>query len=109
MEILAWIVFGQIGGLIGYLLFPGRIPGSYHAAVLVGIAGAAAAGMLAELMDWGVVSSFGARSFLLACTGSVLTLALVSVAARGRSSAWLAGKPYVATAGPRQRTPSAPR
>lgn len=49
-DLLAWILVGLIVGLLGKLLLPGRDPGGFVVALLLGIAGALAAGMLARAM-----------------------------------------------------------
>jgi uncharacterized membrane protein YeaQ/YmgE (transglycosylase-associated protein family) len=49
-DLLAWILVGLVVGLLAKLLLPGRDPGGFVVALLLGIAGALAAGFLARAM-----------------------------------------------------------
>ncbi|MGZ8444364.1 MAG: GlsB/YeaQ/YmgE family stress response membrane protein, partial [Candidatus Binatia bacterium] len=46
MEIIGWIFFGLVVGVIGKLLMPGRDPGGFVVTILLGIAGALLGGFL---------------------------------------------------------------
>ena len=46
MEILSWIVFGLVIGIIAKVLMPGRDPGGFIVTTLLGIAGAMIGGFM---------------------------------------------------------------
>jgi len=52
LQILSWIVFGLIVGVIAKFLMPGRDPGGFIVTILLGIAGAFLGGFLAQLVGW---------------------------------------------------------
>src|SRR5262249_16630145 len=50
MSILLWVLFGLIVGVIAKLLTPGREPGGFVAAALLGIAGALVGGFIGRVI-----------------------------------------------------------
>jgi uncharacterized membrane protein YeaQ/YmgE (transglycosylase-associated protein family) len=77
MGILSWIVFGLIAGAIAKYIMPGKDPGGCLVTMLIGIAGALIGGFLGtEVFNWGRVTGFDLRSFLIAIGGAVLLLTL---------------------------------
>ena len=89
-DIISWIVFGLVAGLIAKALMPGKDPGGCIVTVLLGIAGAVVGGFVARLL--GVVTpsvKLGDRSFFIqlafAVVGAIILLALYRVFAGKRA------------------------
>ncbi|MBI4545408.1 MAG: GlsB/YeaQ/YmgE family stress response membrane protein [Gemmatimonadetes bacterium] len=75
MGILSWILFGLIAGAIAKFIMPGKDPGGCLVTVLIGIAGALIGGFVGtQLFNWGTVTGFNLRSFLIAIFGAILLL-----------------------------------
>ncbi len=87
MEILGWILFGLVAGLVARALLPGRDRMGCIATVAVGIIGALVGGFLGEalLEDEVEFAEWSLKSFLLAVAGAmVLLLALRALGGRRR-------------------------
>lgn len=83
MGVLSWILFGLIAGGIAKYLLPGKDPGGCLVTALIGIVGAVIGGFLGTtVFDWGRVTGFDLRSFLIAIAGAVLLLALYRLLVR---------------------------
>ena len=89
-DVIGWIIFGLIAGLLARWLMPGRDPGGCIVTVLLGIAGAVVGGFLARVL--GVASSsvsLGDRDFFLqlafAVIGAVIILAIYRMLAGKRA------------------------
>jgi uncharacterized membrane protein YeaQ/YmgE (transglycosylase-associated protein family) len=77
IEVLGWIVFGLIVGVIAKLVMPGRDPGGFIVTVLLGIAGAVVGGYVGRSMGWyGPNDNAG---FLISVLGAIILLALYRV------------------------------
>ncbi len=74
MNVLAWIVFGLIVGVIANAIEPGPQRGGLIGAILLGIVGALVGGFLADLVFGVTVTGFNLTSFLVAIAGSLLLL-----------------------------------
>lgn len=78
MNILLWIVFGLIAGVIAKFLLPGRDPGGCIITMLIGIAGAFVGGFLYGLLATGQPMSasneFSLGSLLVAVVGAIIVL-----------------------------------
>lgn len=75
MGILAWILFGLVAGGIAKYILPGKDPGGCLVTSLIGIAGAVIGGFLGTtVFDWGRVTGFDLRSFMIAIVGAVILL-----------------------------------
>ena len=90
IDVIGWIIFGLIAGLLARWLMPGRDPGGCIVTVLLGIAGAVVGGFLARVL--GVASSsvsLGDRNFFLqlafAVIGAVIILAIYRLLAGKRA------------------------
>lgn len=74
MNILAWILFGLIVGIVANTLDPQPARGGLIGAILLGIVGALIGGFLAELIFGIGVTGFNLTSFLIAIAGSLVLL-----------------------------------
>jgi uncharacterized membrane protein YeaQ/YmgE (transglycosylase-associated protein family) len=80
MEILSWIVFGLIVGVIAKILMPGRDPGGFIVTTLLGIAGALVGGFMGRAI--GFYDSAQSAGWLMSILGSVILLALYRMMVR---------------------------
>ena len=85
MEIIGWILFGFVAGLVARAVLPGSDRIGCIATVAVGIVGALIGGFLGEalLEDEVEFASWSLKSFLLSVAGAMVLL-LVLRAAGGR-------------------------
>jgi len=74
MNILAWIVFGLIAGIIANLIDPRSERGGILGAIFLGIAGALVSGFLAALILGEGITGFNLFSLIVAVAGSLLLL-----------------------------------
>jgi uncharacterized membrane protein YeaQ/YmgE (transglycosylase-associated protein family) len=82
LDVIAWIVFGLIAGLIAKVLLPGRDPGGVIVTILIGIAGSLLGGFIGRsLMGYGRINDTGdlsrpgfLMSLALAVLGSLILL-----------------------------------
>ncbi len=89
-NLISWIVFGLVAGVIAKLLMPGRDPGGCVITMLLGIAGAIIGGFLAQVLGIaGETGRFGDRGFLIrlvfAVLGAVVILAVYRMIAAKRA------------------------
>jgi uncharacterized membrane protein YeaQ/YmgE (transglycosylase-associated protein family) len=79
-QIIGWIIFGLIVGIVAKLLMPGRDPGGFVITALIGIVGAVLAGWIGRAVGWyGPNDSAG---FLMSVVGAVILLAIYHVVVR---------------------------
>ena len=52
MEVLSWIFFGLVVGILAKLLMPGRDPGGIIITILLGVAGSLLGGWVGRTMGW---------------------------------------------------------
>jgi uncharacterized membrane protein YeaQ/YmgE (transglycosylase-associated protein family) len=89
-DIIGWIIFGLIAGLLARWLMPGKDPGGCIVTVLLGIAGAVVGGFVARVLH--VVTptvTLGDRNFLIqlafAVIGAIIILAVYRMLAGKRA------------------------
>jgi uncharacterized membrane protein YeaQ/YmgE (transglycosylase-associated protein family) len=82
MEILSWIVFGLVIGIIAKLLMPGKDPGGFIVTTLLGIAGALVGGFVGRAT--GLYGESQTAGWLMSILGAVILLALYRMMARRR-------------------------
>ena len=82
MDILLWIVFGRVVGLVARLIMPGPDPGGIILTVVLGIAGAMLGGWLGRVM--GLYREGEAAGFIMAVVGAILVLGLYRLVLPGR-------------------------
>jgi uncharacterized membrane protein YeaQ/YmgE (transglycosylase-associated protein family) len=83
MEILITIVVGLVAGALAKLFMPGDDPGGIIVTILLGIAGAVAAGFLGRAVGWYGPGDAG-PGILAAIVGAMLLLGLYRVVRRPR-------------------------
>lgn len=82
-NLISWIVFGLIAGVIAKFLMPGRDPGGCIVTIVLGIAGAVVGGYLAEFFDMaGKLGQGGDRGFLIRLAFAVIGAILLLVVYR---------------------------
>lgn len=74
MNILAWVLFGLIAGVIANMIDPRPAQGGVLGAIVLGIVGALLGGFLANLLFGVGVTGFDLTSFIIAVAGSLLVL-----------------------------------
>jgi len=74
MNILAWIVFGLVAGVIAKLIVPGKDPGGFIVTILLGVAGAIVGGWVGTAAGFTPVSGFNLGGMVVAVLGAVLLL-----------------------------------
>jgi uncharacterized membrane protein YeaQ/YmgE (transglycosylase-associated protein family) len=80
MNIIGWIVFGLIVGIIAKFLMPGRDPGGFIITTLLGIAGALVGGFLGGLL--GLYREGDPVGYIMAVLGSIVLLLIYRMASR---------------------------
>ena len=83
MEILSWIVFGLIVGVLAKLVMPGHDPGGFIVTVLLGIAGAFLGGWVGQAI--GLYRPGQPAGWLMSIVGAIILLALYRMAFRRRT------------------------
>jgi uncharacterized membrane protein YeaQ/YmgE (transglycosylase-associated protein family) len=80
MNVIGWIIFGLVVGIIAKFLMPGRDPGGFVITTLLGIAGALVGGYLGRLLNlYGEGDPVG---FVMAVIGSIVLLLIYRMASR---------------------------
>jgi uncharacterized membrane protein YeaQ/YmgE (transglycosylase-associated protein family) len=74
MNVISWIVFGAIVGVLANLLDPRPAVGGAIGAVVLGVLGAVVGGFLANVLLGISVTGFNFSSFIIAVLGSLLLL-----------------------------------
>lgn len=72
MDIILWIVFGLIVGVVAKFLMPGRDPGGFVMTVALGIVGALLAGWLGRALNF--YRPGEPAGFIMAVVGAVIVL-----------------------------------
>jgi len=83
MDILLWIVFGLVVGIVAKLIMPGRDPGGIIITIVLGVVGALLGGWVGRLI--GLYREGEAAGFIMAVVGAVVVLALYRLAVPSRS------------------------
>ena len=82
MDILLWIVFGLVVGVVAKFIMPGNDPGGIVLTIVLGIVGAMFGGWLGRVL--GFYRPGEAAGFVMAIVGAIVILALYRVVS-GRS------------------------
>ena len=81
MDILLWVVFGLVVGIVAKFLMPGQDPGGIVLTICLGIAGAVLAGWIGRVL--GFYRPGDAAGFIMAVVGAIAILALYRVVGPG--------------------------
>ena len=77
MDILLWIVFGLVVGIVAKLIMPGNDPGGCVITIIIGVVGALLGGYLSTLLGFGgLTGDLDFRSLIIAVLGSIVLLAI---------------------------------
>lgn len=76
MNIISWVVFGLVVGVIANFIDPSPARGGLFGTILLGILGALLGGFLGDLLFGVGVSGFNLTSFIVAVVGSLLVLVI---------------------------------
>lgn len=76
MNVLLWILFGLVAGLIAQAIDPRRNNGGILGTLVLGIAGALVGGFLASLIFGVGVTGFNLTSLIIAVLGAIILLYL---------------------------------
>ncbi len=80
IDIVGWIVFGLVAGLLARWLMPGKDPGGCIVTILLGIAGAVVGGFVARMLGLATNSvTLGDRDFLVQLAFAVLGAVIILV------------------------------
>lgn len=82
MDVLLWIVFGLVVGIVAKLIMPGRDPGGIIVTIVLGIVGAMLGGWLGRVM--GLYREGEAAGFVMAVVGAIILLGLYRLVLPGR-------------------------
>ena len=84
MQIIGWIIFGLIAGVVAKLLMPGKDPGGIIVTILLGIAGSLLGGFAGQLLK---IGGGWFVNFALAVIGAMLLLGLYRLVKGSASTA----------------------
>lgn len=82
MDILTWVVFGLIVGIVANIIDPRPSSGGILGAIVLGVVGALIGGFLGNLLFGVGVTGFNISSFIIAVLGSLLLLFIARVMIR---------------------------
>jgi uncharacterized membrane protein YeaQ/YmgE (transglycosylase-associated protein family) len=74
MEVIAWIIFGLLVGVVAKFLMPGDDPGGFIVTIAIGVLGALLGGWLGR--NLGMYQEGEAAGFIMSVIGSVVLLGL---------------------------------
>jgi uncharacterized membrane protein YeaQ/YmgE (transglycosylase-associated protein family) len=83
MDILLWIVFGLVVGIVAKLIMPGRDPGGIIITIVLGVVGALLGGWVGRVL--GLYREGEAAGFIMAVVGAIIVLAIYRFAMPGRT------------------------
>ena len=81
MDILMWVVFGLVVGIVAKFIMPGQDPGGIVLTICLGIAGAVLGGWLGRV--FGLYRPGDAAGFIMAVVGAVAILAVYRLVGPG--------------------------
>jgi uncharacterized membrane protein YeaQ/YmgE (transglycosylase-associated protein family) len=83
MDILLWIVFGLVVGIVAKLIMPGSDPGGIIVTGVLGIVGALLGGWVGRL--FGLYREGDAVGFIMAVIGAIIVLGIYRLALPSRT------------------------
>jgi uncharacterized membrane protein YeaQ/YmgE (transglycosylase-associated protein family) len=81
MDILMWVVFGLVVGIVAKFVMPGQDPGGIVLTICLGIAGAVLGGWIGRVL--GLYRPGDVAGFIMAVVGAIAILALYRVVGPG--------------------------
>jgi uncharacterized membrane protein YeaQ/YmgE (transglycosylase-associated protein family) len=85
MGILTWIILGLVAGALAKFIMPGEPVGGILATIVLGVVGALVGGLLGTyVFGFGDVSGFNLRSIAIAVGGALLVLFAYGLATQRR-------------------------
>ena len=81
MDVLIWIVFGLVVGVVAKFVMPGRDPGGMIVTIVLGIVGALLGGWIGRAL--GVYQPGQPAGFIMAVIGAIVVLAVYRLAFSG--------------------------
>ena len=85
MDILLWIVFGLVVGVVAKFVMPGRDPGGMIVTIVLGIVGALLGGWIGRAL--GMYQPGQPAGFIMAVIGAIVVLAVYRLAFSGHTRA----------------------
>lgn len=85
MDILLWIVFGLVVGIVAKFLMPGHDPGGIVLTIVLGVVGALLGGWLGRVL--GLYREGESAGFIMAVVGAIIVLAIYRLVLPGRTRA----------------------
>ena len=79
MNVIIWIIFGLVVGIVAKLLMPGRDPGGFFLTALLGIIGAVVGGFIGRAV--GLYQPGDPVGFIMAVVGAVILLVVYRLVA----------------------------
>jgi uncharacterized membrane protein YeaQ/YmgE (transglycosylase-associated protein family) len=83
MDVLIWIVFGLVVGVVAKFIMPGRDPGGIIVTIVLGIVGALLGGWIGRAL--GVYQPGQPAGFIMAVIGAIVVLAVYRLAFSGHT------------------------
>ena len=83
MDILIWIVFGLVVGVVAKFVMPGRDPGGIIVTIVLGIVGALLGGWIGRAL--GMYQPGQPAGFVMAVIGAIVVLAVYRLAFSGHA------------------------
>ncbi len=83
MEVILWILFGLIVGVVAKYFMPGQAPGGMIETILIGIGGGLLGGWLGGVL--GIHHFGGLNGFILSVVGAIILLAACGAIRKGKA------------------------
>ena len=83
MDVLIWVVFGLVVGVVAKFVMPGRDPGGMIMTIVLGIVGALLGGWIGRAL--GVYQPGQPAGFIMAVIGAIVVLAVYRLAFSGHT------------------------
>jgi uncharacterized membrane protein YeaQ/YmgE (transglycosylase-associated protein family) len=83
MDVLIWILFGLVVGVVAKFVMPGRDPGGMIMTIVLGIVGALLGGWIGRAL--GVYQPGQPAGFIMAVIGAIVVLAVYRLAFSGHT------------------------
>lgn len=83
MDILLWVVFGLVVGIVAKLLMPGHDPGGIILTIVIGVVGALLGGWIGRAL--GLYREGDAVGFVMAVIGAIILLVIYRFLAPNRT------------------------